>query len=92
MFDPKWWKEKQRLVFHVDFRRRGTQNHSLYRIKPGGSKISARKHAVDFTLRLLALGLVTVLAAASAVTLNETDKKDGLAELDRIRTGVVELT
>lgn len=52
----------------------------------------ARRLAVHFKLRLLSLGVLAVLTAASAATLNETERKEGLAELDRTRTGVVEST
>ena len=50
------------------------------------------KHATSSTLTRLALALLAVSAAAGAATLTEAEKKEGLAQLDRTRIGVIEAT
>jgi len=50
------------------------------------------KHATSSTLTRLALALLAVSAAAGAATLTEVEKKEGLAQLDRTRRGVIEAT
>ncbi len=52
----------------------------------------AWKYATCLTLRRLALAVFAVSAVAAAGSLTEADKKEGLAQLDRTRTGVVEST
>jgi len=50
------------------------------------------KHATSSTLPRLALAMLVVSAVAAGAILTESEKKDGLAQLDRTRRGVKEAT
>lgn len=50
------------------------------------------KHATCLTLPRMALAVLALSAVAAAATLTESEKQEGLAQLNRTRTGVVEAT
>ncbi len=50
------------------------------------------KHATCPTLARLALAVLILSAVAGAVSLTEAEKKEGLAQLERTRAGVIEAT
>ena len=52
----------------------------------------AWKHVTCPTLPELALAVLALSAVAGTASLTEAEKKEGLAQLQRTRTGVVEAT
>lgn len=49
-----------------------------------------RKHSTGYRLPLLTLAVLALSALAGAASLTDADRKEGLAQLDRTRNGVIE--